>query len=466
MTRRLPRPGLRASVTAAFALGALLLSVALSVGTYVLARHLLLEQRERTALRQAYADAALVRSGLGTSGTPVSEVLGGVAPPAGASMYVRQDGSWYSSTLDQSGEDLTEVVRPLVAEGEVGVGWTSRTEPHAVVVGVPLPAVGAEYYEVSVARELDATLHTLAVALAVGAALTTVAGAGLGRAASRRVLAPLTDVTRAAVDISAGDLERRLRDTHDPDLTSLVSSFNDMVDALHSRIQRDARFAADVSHELRTPVTTLTTSLALLERADDLSPQAQQAVRLMSAELSRFRRALEDLLALGRLEAGIDEARVTTTAAHELARQALVASGRRADLLEDLDGPGDAPGPLVLVDRPQMVRALVNLYDNADLHGDGLVAVRVAARGGRAEISVRDRGPGVPEQDRRRIFERFARAGGSRPGTGSGLGLSLVAETVHRHGGDVRCDSTGSGAEFVVGLPLADSLADPAGGAA
>jgi two-component system sensor histidine kinase MtrB len=464
VTRRLPRPGLRASVTAAFALGALLLSVALSVGTYVSARHLLLEQRERTALRQAYADAALVRSGLSTSGTPVSEVLGGVAPPAGASMYVRRDGTWYSSSLDQSGEDLTEVVRPLVAGGEVGVGWTSQTEPHAVVVGVPLPAVDAEYYEVSVARELDATLHTLAVALAVGAALTTVAGAGLGRAASRRVLTPLTDVTRAAVDISAGDLERRLRDTHDPDLTALVSSFNEMVDALHSRIQRDARFAADVSHELRTPVTTLTTSLALLERADDLSPQAQQAVRLMADELSRFRRALEDLLALGRLEAGIDEARLTATPAHELARQALVASGRPADLLadmEDLDGADDASQVMVLVDRPQMVRALVNLYDNADLHGEGLVAVRVTARGGRVEISVRDRGPGVPEQDRRRIFERFARAGGSRPGTGSGLGLSLVAETVHRHGGDVRCEATDSGAEFVVGLPITT----PAGGA-
>jgi signal transduction histidine kinase len=66
----------------------------------------------------------------------------------------------------------------------------------------------------------------------------------------------------------------------------------------------------------------------------------------------------------------------------------------------------------------------------------------------------------VAEQDRRRIFERFARAGGSRPGTGSGLGLSLVAETVHRHGGDVRCGSVGSGAEFVVALPLADRAED------
>ena len=102
MRRAHVRPGLRSSVTAAFALGALLVSVALSLGTYVSARHLLLDQRERTALRQAYADAALVRDGLSTSGTAVGEALGAVTPPAGASMYVHRGGRWYSSSLDQS----------------------------------------------------------------------------------------------------------------------------------------------------------------------------------------------------------------------------------------------------------------------------------------------------------------------------------------------------------------------------
>ncbi len=453
MTPRVRRPGLRSSVTAAFAIGALLLSVALSVGTYVSARHLLVDQRERTALRQAYADAALVRDGLRTPGTTVAEALGAVAPPSGATMLVRRRGTWYSSSLDQSGDDLTAVVQPAVADGRVGLGWTARTDPHSVVVGIPLPAVGAEYYEVAVADELDATLHTLALALLLGAALTTVAGAGLGRLASKRLLEPLAEVTRAAGEISAGNLGTRLQDTLDPDLGSLVTSFNHMVDAVHERIQRDARFAADVSHELRTPVTTLTTSLALLQRSEDLDPRSRQAVGLMSDELSRFRRALEDLLALGRLEAGLDDSRVAVTGARELARQALAASGRPVDLVVAGDAV-DAADPLVGVDRAQLVRALVNLYDNADLHGDGLVGVEVDTRDGRAEIRVVDRGPGVPTEDRTRIFERFARAGGSKPGTGSGLGLSLVAETVQRHGGHVRCSSTGDETAFVVDLPL------------
>ncbi|CAB4952104.1 unannotated protein [freshwater metagenome] len=456
MTSRVRRPGLRSSVTAAFAIGALLLSVALSLGTYVSARHLLVEQRERTALRQAYADAALVRDGLRTSGTGVAEALGAVAPPAGATMLVRRQGTWYSSSLDQPGDDLTAVVRPAVADGRVGLGWTARTDPHSVVVGIPLPAVDAEYYEVAVADELDATLHTLALALLLGAALTTVAGAGLGRLASTRLLEPLAEVTRAAGEISAGNLGTRLQDTRDPDLGSLVSSFNHMVDAVHERIQRDARFAADVSHELRTPVTTLTTSLALLQRSEELDPRSRQAVGLMSDELSRFRRALEDLLALGRLEAGLDDSRVAVTGARELVRQALAASGRPVDLVV-APSTGQGDDPLVDVDRAQMVRALVNLYDNADLHGEGLVGVEVRTRDGRAEIRVVDRGPGVPDEDRTRIFERFARAGSSRPGTGSGLGLSLVAETVHRHGGHVRCSSTGDETAFIVDLPLVDS---------
>jgi signal transduction histidine kinase len=448
------RLGLRSSVTAAFALGALFVSVALSVGTYVSARHLLLEQRERTALRQAYADAALVRDGLSTSGTGVSEALGAVTPPAGASMYVHRDGRWYSSSLDQSGETLTAVVRAMVDDGSVGLGWTDRTDPHAVVVGIPLAAVDATYYEVAVARELDATLHTLALALAVGAAVTTLAGAALGRVASRRVLAPLHDVTAVATDIAAGDLERRLGETDDPDLSALVQSFNRMVTALHERIERDARFASDVSHELRTPLTTLTTSLALLERARDLSPQSQSAVGLMADELARFRQALEDLLALGRLEAGIDEAALVPTGPAELARHALVASG-----FPDQVVAGDsARRRTVLVDRPQMVRALVNLIRNAEIHGGGLAEIRVDATDTHVDITVRDRGPGVPVDERRRIFERFARAGGAKAGTGSGLGLSLVAETVSRHGGQVWCEGDpGHGAEFVVRLPLSGS---------
>ena len=447
--------GLRAGVTLAFALGALTVSSTLALGTYFSVRHLLVQQRERTAMRQAYADAALVRDSLLTSGTQVSDVLGSISPPSGAVIYLHRSGRWYSSSLDRPGDELTASVRPTVESGSVALSWTSLTDPHAIVVGIPLPAVDAEYYEVSVAEELSSTLRTLAVALTICAASTTLAGALAGRAASRRVLTPLGDVTTAAVKVSAGDLEARLGDTDDPDLVALVGAFNHMVDALHDRIQQDARFAADVSHELRTPVTTLTTSLNLLQHAEGLTPQAVNAVELMTHELARFRRALEDLLTLGRLDAGADAAELSTTQAPELVRQALVASGRSAELLA---GAADsAPGPLVNVDRRQMLRALINLFDNADLHAGGLTSVRVVEAPGYVDFHVEDRGPGVPPEDTDRIFERFARAGGAKAGTGSGLGLSIVAQTARNHGGVVWCaNRPDRGAEFVLRLPTID----------
>lgn len=448
------RRGLRSSITWAFALGALGLSTVLALGTYFSARHFLVEQRERTALRQAYADSALVRDGLLTSGAEVGEVLGSVSPPAGVVIYVRRDGEWYSSTLDDSGPELTGELQGPVADGSVAVGWTSVPDPSAVVVGIPLPAVGAEYYEVSVADELDRTLWTLGIALAVCAGITTIGGAGLGRVFSRRALAPLDEVTTAAVQVSGGDLTTRLRPTEDPDLVALVGSFNHMVDALRRRIEQDARFASDVSHELRTPVTTLTTSLSLLESAPDLSPRTAQAVRLMTDELARFRLALEDLLVLGRLDAGSPGSERVEMSARELVVQALRSTGHPAELLGAPARP--SADPVVRVDRVQLLRALANLFRNADLHGGGLTEVTVVDGGGVVDVRVADRGPGIPAADRARVFERFARAGGQKAGTGTGLGLSIVQRTVHDHGGDVWCtDREGGGAVFVLRLPTA-----------
>ena len=112
-----------------------------------------------------------------------------------------------------------------------------------------------------------------------------------------------------------------------------------------------------------------------------------------------------------------------------------------------------------------MVRALVNLVRNAELHGGGLAQVRTVTGDGHVDIVVRDNGPGVPEHERERIFERFARAGGTKTGTGSGLGLSIVAGTVRRHGGEVWCtQADGGGAELVVRLPLSDPASDAQGG--
>jgi signal transduction histidine kinase len=447
---RLWQPSLRASVTLTFAVGALALSSLLAGGTYLLSRHLLVDQREQVALRQTFADAVVVRDGLRTAGADVSVVLASISPPPGTTLFLHQSGSWYSSSLDVDVEAV-EVVLDPVEGGQAAFGWTRRTDPAAVVVGTPIRAVDATYYEVAVASDLDRTLDVLRATLALSALLVTLAGAGLGRYVSRRLLKPLDDVTAAAASIAAGAIGTRLKAVTDADLATLVGAFNSMVDVLEERIRRDVRFAADVSHELRTPLTTLITSVELLHRAPDLSTTSRKAVDLMTAELDRFRRSLEDLLALGRLDAGVHDEDLVCVDLRRLVGHALESSGRDRSLL---DIPPDER-PMVMVDERQVLRALTNLLDNADVHGGGLRTVRIVTRPAFVDVHVVDHGPGVPEADQERVFERFARVGSRRSHPGTGLGLSLVAETMRHHGGAAWCFShAGRGAIFAVRFPL------------
>lgn len=445
------RFGLRTTITAAFALGALGLSAAMAVGTYLAARNYLIDQREHTALRQAFTDASFVRDGLLTSGARVSDVLGAVSPPAQAAIVVQRGDQWFSTSLESGAADVPERLQHEVSGGTAALTWHDGNGGPSVAVGIPLPAVNAHFYEVSRTVELQRTLNALRVVLLVVAVCTAAAGALLGRWASRRVVAPLDDVAGAAARIASGSFDTRLATTHDPDLVTIVASFNSMVDAVNERIERDARFAADVSHELRTPLTTLVTSVDVLAgRRAELSPRSQQALELIERDLARFRRALEDLLELGRLEAGSAALVMRPVDARDVVRHAVETAGHPPELVTGRA----APAP-VLADKSALHRAVVNLVENADRHGGGVTGVSVTAVDGSVAIRVDDRGPGVPAADRERIFQRFVRGGsrGSLPGTG--LGLSLVAETVRAHRGSVWCEPGpgGCGTRFTVLLP-------------
>ncbi|GAB3675675.1 HAMP domain-containing sensor histidine kinase [Angustibacter aerolatus] len=445
--------GLRGSVVLTYAAGALLVSVVLALGSFLVVRHSLLDARQRLATRQAFADAASVRAGLLTAGRQVSDLLGEVSPPAGSTPLVRRDGTWFYAALNQAPSAVPGDLVRRVDGGGAGWAWSTLQGEPVIVVGVPLGGTGASYFEVSSARDVDDSLRVLRAALASFAALTTVVGALLGRAAARRVMSPLDAVAGAAARISVGDLSTRLADTDDRDLATIVGSFNTMAERLDDRIRRDTRFAADLGHELRSPLTTLMTSVDVLERRrGELSPPAQQALDLVSVELQRFRRSLEDLLELGRLDAGVDPTQLADVDLGELVTQVVLASHRSPDLVRVLPG---GPGALAVVgDKQRLSRAVVNLLENAELHAGGVAGVRVERVGRFVDVLVDDEGPGVPDADRERIFERFYRSGSRGSTRGTGLGLSLVAETVQAHGGSVWvADRPGGGSRFVMRLP-------------
>lgn len=449
--------GLRARIVLGFAAVTLLVSVVLVSTTFLAARSYLLDQRESSLTRQAFADANVLNSRLATAGADVGDLLAELVPSGGADVVLRSGGSWYSSSLDVGARDVPEELRGIVTDGSAGTARIDTAHGPALMVGVPLRAAGVEYYEVAPLVELRQVLATLSAVLAAAALAATAAGAGFGVWAGRRAVQPLEQVAGAATRIAGGELTTRLPPTDDPDLVAIVGGFNSMVDALAARIERDARFVGDVSHELRSPLTTLVTSVEVLgARRDELSPRAQQALALVETELGRFRRTLDDLLQLARLDdaAALDEARPLPLAA--LVRELLAVTGRPADLLTaDADERTTVRG-----DKTSLERAVRNLLDNADRHAGGPVHVGVQRRDGSVVVTVDDAGPGVALEDRERVFERFARGprAARRSLPGAGLGLAIVAETAARHGGAAWCaDAPGTGARFSLSVPAVDA---------
>ena len=460
------RLGLRTRVAAAFALGALGLALLLSLLSYTLSSTYLLRQRETSALRQAFVNARYIQAGLRAADPDVPGLLSDLETPATSESLLDRRGKRFASNPVEVGhDDLPGELRDRAQTGTAARQRFRLAGSPRLAVGVPLPAVGAIYYEVFSLAELDRTLRVLTGSLAAGAAVTVLLGVALGRWMSGQALRPLADAGRAARSISRGRLDTRLEPDPDPDLRGLSVAFNDMADALEQRIERDARFASDVSHELRSPLTTLATAVELLHaRRTELPASAAESVELLRVEVERFQRMLLDLLEISRLDAGVAELALEEVRAEELVREALRAV-RSAGAAGSSDGPppevavGGEVGDLVVqADKRRLVQVVANLVANAERHGGGLAAVGLERAGDRVRILVDDAGPGVPEAYRRRIFERFSRApasaGARRDGGGVGLGLALVAEHVRLHGGVVWVeDRPGGGARFVVELP-------------
>ncbi len=440
----------------AFAIGGLAVIAVFSVVTYFLAQRYLLDQRERSATRQAFVDARFVRDRLEEPSADPSQVLALLVLSQGSDAAFTDTSRWTATSVALGADDVPTGLRRVVAAGNAAHQRIDLHGRPALIVGVPLAAAGGEYYEVLPLTELESTLGVIRNSLLAAAAIVTLAAALLGQWAARRVLRPLVTVSAAASRIAGGDFAARLETQADPDLDRVAASFNSMADALQSRIERDARFVSDVTHELRSPLTTLAAAADVLRtRADELPSRARSALELVVAEIDRLREMVEELLELSRAEAGADPLRLEPVRVGELALRVATRIGGHAFVI-DLDPELDKEA--LLVDKRRLERILVNLIENAESHGGGLVAMQAGRLNGAVHISVDDAGPGVAPDDRQAIFERFARGAksGSR-GTegGTGLGLALVAEHARMHGGTVWVEDAphGEGARFIVELP-------------
>ncbi|KGI69733.1 HAMP domain-containing histidine kinase [Mycolicibacterium rufum] len=315
-------------------------------------------------------------------------------------------------------------------------------------------------------------LRILMVVAGVGVLVVTAVGVAL---IARATMLPLTRLTQVAESIAAGDRGRRLRpDRPDTELGRAAQAFDVMVDALeysesraHSSAQTAAhaeaatrRFLADAAHELRTPIAGILAAAdqltaAAVQHDDPESARQRHRAELVLSEARRAGRLVADMLELSRIDAGspldLQPCDLAVLADAERDRSAILAPGL------EIRRSGDA-ALSVVADPQRVVQILANLVDNARRHtpAGGTVAIDARAAGGRAFLTVTDTGPGVPDDQRERIFERLVRLDEARDRDrgGAGLGLSIARALARAHGGDLVNVPHRPGARFVLTLPL------------
>ncbi len=341
-----------------------------------------------------------------------------------------------SVTVNGTGEDYR-----LVSTGVAGPGG-----PYTVVSARSLASVTEALTRLSLLFAAAAlpllAISAFTVHRAVGSALR-----------------PVERMRRTVSEITTRDLERRVELPPGRDeVHRLAVTLNSMLDRLASAQGAQRRFVADASHELRSPVNTMATALEVAEH-HPAAMSKDELVTVVSRETSRLRELVDDLLLLARTDDATDNPPSGEVDLDDLARaeaeRARATAGVRVEIrTEPVKVTGNAA---------QLRRAVRNLVDNACEHAAGRIRVRTATDGDTAVVVVSDDGPGVPERDRERIFERFVRRDDARhhgaPGSGgsAGLGLAIVAGIAGRHGGCAECvDSTDPaypGAEFRIRLP-------------
>jgi two-component system sensor histidine kinase MprB len=279
---------------------------------------------------------------------------------------------------------------------------------------------------------MNNTLHRIGVFLVLIAAGGIAVAAGLGLAVSRSALAPVRRLTETTERVTeTGDLSERIDVSGHDELARLAGSFNTMLGALEESSRAQRQLVADASHELRTPLTSLRTNIEVLARGNTLP--AGERERLLddvveqTGEMTALIAELIELARGQRHQEAAEEVRLDLVAADavERSRRNRPAVTFTTDLEES-----------VVRGSPSTIeRAVSNLLDNAAKWSPAGGEIEVVARDG--EITVRDHGPGIAEEDLPYVFDRFYRASSARGLPGSGLGLAIVKQVADAHGGTV-----------------------------
>jgi signal transduction histidine kinase len=438
------RVGLRTRVAVAFAVLSLMVGGAVSVTTYAVASWYLVNQRESASLTRAALDSRAAGAAL-LAGLSPSEALVTIPSVGTSQPMIRVDGTWFTAGVTIPPDALPGELLQAGASG----GASQRTEvggdPFLVVA---IPVADTLYVEVFPLRDLNQILVWGGWTLVLLTLLAGAIGAVIGATAVGRLLRPVRRLGVAAQRIAGGELSTRIDLTGDRDLDPIAESFNEMAEAVQTRIARERRFSGNVSHELRSPITAALGTAELLEARRDRLPEREAGLLdVLAEQVRRMSRMLVDLLEISRI--GSDDPPLWESAdIGALCREVLQMRGLDPALVS-----GEATE--VRTDARRFERIFGNLVDNAQNHGAGLVAVGVTRSADTVAVAVDDAGPGIDADVRERLFEPFARGSASPRTHGAGLGLAIAREQARVLGGDLWVErSPQGGARFVVSLPI------------
>ncbi|MFF9089997.1 ATP-binding protein [Streptomyces sp. NPDC014991] len=347
---------------------------------------------------------------------------------------------YFRNGTDSEGNELRVLTQPFGPTSTVSGG---RGPNIGVLVALPL-------------KSTEKTLDDLALVLLLVSAIGVVGAGAAGLAVARAGLRPVDKLTEAVEHVArTEDLTIRIpvQDDSEDEVARLSRSFNSMTASLASSRDLQQQLIADAGHELRTPLTSLRTNIELLSRSEETGrpiPPADRKALLASvkAQMTELAALIGDLQELSRTENQRGE-RVQVTAFQDAVEAAL----RRARLRgPELKITADLEPWFVRAEPSALERAIVNILDNAVKFSPGGGTVDVRLSGG--VLTVRDHGPGIPEDELPYVFDRFWRSPSARALPGSGLGLSIVARTVRQAGGEVTlAGAEGGGTVVTVRLP-------------
>lgn len=329
---------------------------------------------------------------------------------------------------------------------EHGVTWRYLAAPISVTADS-----GANSALFVMVYDIDAELSEFgetARVFLIASLITLIIVAAVGFIVATRLLRPLRQMRETATRVSAHALSERIPVVGRDDVADLARTMNAMLDRLDGALDSQRRLLSDVGHELKTPITIVHGHLEVMDAASETD--VRETRTLVLDELDRMGRLVQDLGDAAALHGVTPVHRAPVDIADLLAqvyRKAQGITGAEVSLGRVTEG-------VALIDGTRIQQALLQLAQNAVSYGGGKVTLNNRFVGSDLELSVRDFGPGVPDELKETVFERFRRGPASDDIAGSGLGLNIVQLIARAHGGTVSvADAAGGGALFVIRLP-------------